>query len=549
MELSGFLVQLAGAIMLLLYSTRMVRTGIERAAGPMLRTLFVKLAKGWGRSVLAGVVGAILLQSSTAIALLVSSFAATGVVGIASALTIVLGADLGTALVVQFLSLDLYWLMPALLAVGGFMFLKMHTRMAKQLGRVVIGIALILLSLDMIGSASAPMREASWMPAVVGFMSKDLLISFFGGALLAFVFHSSVAAVLLFATFCAQSILPIEAGLPLVLGANAGGGLVAVWLSRGGKLPARHVTGANFLFRVAGGLVMLAVLFGVEIPFERLGSTAERQLVNFHLLFNAALVIVCLPVIRPVLAVMRGLIREDPETGLELLRPASALDQAVLKTPGPALASVIRELLRMSEIVEVMVTPVMDFFDVSNPEQVQRIRQLDKDVNRAHTDIKLYIAQLSQNELSSEEANRAVELTSVAISLERVGDIISKELLPLTIEKHRRGLEFSEAGWKELTALHARVITNMQLALNVLVSEDLDTARKLVEEKAVMRRLERESHDKHLARLGSGTPESRASSDMHLETIRALKEINSRFATFAYPTLERRGILLDSRLS
>ena len=180
---------------------------------------------------------------------------------------------------------------------------------------------------------------------------------------------------------------------------------------------------------------------------------------------------------------------------------------------------------------------------------MQRVRQLDKDLNRAHTDIKLYIAQLSQGELSSEEAQRAVELTSVAISLERVGDIISKELLPLTIEKHRRNLEFSAAGWKELTNFHARVITNMQLALNVLVSEDLETARMLVEEKAVMRRLERESHDKHMARLSSGTVESRASSDIHLETIRALKEINSRFVTFAYPTLEKRGVLLDSRLS
>ncbi|MEH6724760.1 MAG: Na/Pi cotransporter family protein [Hyphomicrobiales bacterium] len=549
MQVSGFLVQLAGAIMLLLYSTRMVRTGIERAAGPMLRTLFVKLAKGWFRSVLAGVVGALLLQSSTAIALLVSGFAATGVVGIAAALTIVLGADLGTALVVQFLSLDLQWLMPALLAIGGFMFLKMHTRMAKQMGRVIIGIALILLSLNMIGTASAPLREATWMPGLVGFMSTDLLISFFGGALLAFLFHSSVAAILLFATLCAQSILPIEAGLPLVLGANAGGGLIAVWLSRGGKMPGRHVTASNFLFRVVGGLAVLAILFSVDIPIERLGSTAARQLVNFHLLFNAVLVLVCLPFIQPVLKMMHGLIREDPETELDRLRPASALDQAVLKMPGPALASVTRELLRMSEIVEVMVTPVMDFFDVSNPQQVQRIRQLDKDVNRAHTEIKLYIAQVSQNELTSDEANRAVELTSVAISLERVGDIISNELLPLTTEKHRRGLEFSAAGWKELTTLHARVITNMQLALNVLVSEDLETARKLVEEKAVMRRLERESHDKHMARLGSGTPESRASSDMHLETIRALKEINSRFATFAYPTLERRGILLDSRLS
>lgn len=549
MHLSGFLVQLAGAIMLLLYSTRMVRTGIERAAGPMLRTLFVKLGKGWFRGIFAGVLGAILLQSSTAIALLVSGFAATGVVSIAAALTIVLGADLGTAIVVQFLSLDLNWLMPALLAVGGFMFLKLHTRLSKQIGRVIIGIALILLSLGMIGTASAPLREASWMPGVVSFMSEDILISFFGGALLAFLFHSSVAAVLLFATLCAQSILPIEAGLPLVLGANAGGGFIAVWLSRGGKMPARRVTTSNLMFRLVGGLIVLAVLSAADVPIDQLGATAERQLVNFHLLFNAALVIVCLPFIRPLLAVMSGFIKEDPETEEDRLRPASALDAAVLKVPSLALASVTRELLRMSEVVEVMVTPIMDFFDVSNPQQVQRIRQLDKDVNRAHTEIKFYIAQVSQAELSSDEANRAVELTSVAISLERVGDIISKELLPLTEEKHRRGLEFSEAGWKELTSLHARVITNMQLALNVLVSDDLETARKLVEEKAVMRKLERESHDKHMARLGSGTPESRASSDVHLETIRALKEINSRFATFAYPTLERRGILLDSRLS
>nr|WP_306265610.1 Na/Pi cotransporter family protein [Pararhizobium sp. IMCC3301] len=548
MQVSGFLVHLAGAVMLLLYSTRMVRTGIERAAGPLLRTLFISLGKGWVKSVLAGVIGAIFLQSATAIALLVSSFAATGVLSVAVALAIVLGADLGTALVVQFLSLDLNWLMPALLAIGGFMFLKMDTRLAKQLGRVIIGVGLILISLSMIGTASAPLRSASWMPGFIGFLSEDILISFFGGVLLAFLFHSSVAAVLLFATLAAKGILPIEAGLPLVLGANAGGGLVAVWLSRDGKTPGRHVTGSNLLFRLVGGMAMLAVMSGVDLPLERLGATADRQLVNFHLLFNAALVLVCLPFIRPALALMRGLIRDEQEE-LDLLKPASALDTAVLKMPHLALASVTRELLRMSEIVEVMVTPVMDFFSVSNPQQVQRVRQLDKDVNRAHTDIKLYIAQLSQGELSSEEAQRAVEMTSVAISLERVGDIISKELLPLTIEKHRRNLEFSAAGWKELTNFHARVITNMQLALNVLVSEDLETARMLVEEKAVMRRLERESHDKHMARLSSGTVESRASSDIHLETIRALKEINSRFATFAYPTLEKRGVLLDSRLS
>ncbi len=534
--------------MLLLYSTRMVRTGIERAAGPLLRSFFVSSKQGTIRNILAGIVGAIFLQSATAIALLVSGFAATGVISATVALAIVLGADLGTALVVQFLSLDLSWLTPVLLFIGCFMFLKMDGRLAKQLGRVVIGIAFILLSLKMIGDASAPLRQASWMPALVNTMADDVLISFFGGLLLAFLFHSSVAAILLFAALCTQGVLTIEAGLPLVLGANAGGGLVAVWLSRSGHLSGRHVTAANFIFRIVGALAVLAALSAFEAPLEMLGSRADRQLVNFHLVFNVALVVLCLPFIYPILAFVRRLIRDEEEE-VSQLRPASALDPAVVKMPGLALASVTRELLRMSEIVEVMVAPVMDFFSTANPEQVQRIRQLDKEVNKAHKDIKFYIAEVSQGELTSEEAQRAVELTGIAISLERVGDIIAKELLPLTLAKHQHGLVFSNEGWSELTSLHARVITNMQLALNVLVSDDLESARSLVEEKEIMRQLERESHDKHFARLSSGTPESRTSSDMHLETLRALKEINSRFATFAYPILEKRGVLLKSRLS
>ena len=534
--------------MLLLYSTRMVRTGIERAAGPLLRSFFVGPKQGTIKNVIAGIIGAIFLQSATAIALLVSGFAATGVIGVTVALAIVLGADLGTAIVVQFLSLDLSWLIPVLLAVGCFMFLKMDARLAKQLGRVVIGIAFILLSLKMIGDASAPLREATWMPALVHSMAEDVLISFFGGLLLAFLFHSSVAAILLFATLCTQGVLPIDAGLPLVLGANAGGGLVAVWLSRDGHIFGRHVTAANFIFRIVGALAALAALSAFEIPLEKLGASADRQLVNFHFLFNAVLVVLCLPFIRPILSLVKGLIRDDEEEANQL-KPASALDPAVVKTPGLALASVTRELLRMSEIVEVMVAPVMDFFSTANPEQVNRIRQLDKDVNKAHKDIKFYIAEVSQGELTPEEAQRAVELTGIAISLERVGDIIAKELLPLTLAKHRHGLEFSTEGWNELTSLHARVSANMQLALNVLVSDDLESARSLVQEKEIMRQLERESHDKHFARLSSGTPESRASSDIHLETIRALKEINSRFATFAYPILEKRGILLKSRLT
>ena len=230
MELSFFLLQLTAAVMLLLYSTRMVRTGIERAMGVNLRNMFLRSRRAIALNVLAGMLAAILLQSSTAVTLLVSGFAATGVMGVTGSLAVVLGADLGTAAVVKFLSLNLSALVPVLLAAGGVLFLKFESRAAKQAGRVLMGIAFILLSLKMIGEATAPMRESPLLPAVVTYLSGDPITAFAGGALITFLFHSSVAAILLFATFCALGVLPLAAGISLVLGANAGGGLVAVWL-------------------------------------------------------------------------------------------------------------------------------------------------------------------------------------------------------------------------------------------------------------------------------------------------------------------------------
>jgi len=500
-------------------------------------------------NIIAGTIGAVFLQSSTAVALLVSGFAATGVMGVTGSLAVVLGADLGTAIVVQFLSLDLAGFIPVLMAVGGIMFLRFDAREVKQLGRVLMGIAFILLSLKMIGEATNPIRESQYLPAIVQFLSEDPFSAFIGGTLIAFVFHSSVAAILLFATFCGLGILPIDAAISLALGANVGGGLVAVWLTRGSHVKARRITMGNLIFRTLAAVIVLVALQQTDVPLDRLGSSTARQLVNFHLIFNAVLVLICLPFIIPLATLMKRWIVDPIDADNGTMKPVSALDRKVLATPGLALASATRELLRMSEQIEVMLTPLMDFFDTSNPQEVSRVQQMDKHVNEAHTDIKLYLAELHQGQLTPEQSTRSMDLTNFAISLERVGDIIVKDLLRLTDVKHKNNLSFSEDGWNELTSLHARVMANMQLALNVLVSEDLDSARQLVEEKAKMRKLEQESHDRHIERLGKGTQDSIATSNIHLEIVRGLKEINSRFATFAYPILSKNGVLLESRLA
>jgi phosphate:Na+ symporter len=299
---------------------------------------------------------------------------------------------------------------------------------------------------------------------------------------------------------------------------------------------------------VAGALAMALILL-VPLPFGRLGATEAGQLVNLHLLFNLALVVLALPFVAPMERLVRRLVRDPAAATLDPVRPASALDRSALASPGLALASVKRELLRMGELIETMFRPVMDLLDAGQPERIAQVRAQEGEVDRIHTEVKLYIAELRRAGLSPEEAQRGIELTDVAISLEHIGDIISKSLLGLAEKKKARGQRFSQAGWAEMTALHVRVSANMQMAMNVLVSGDLESARTLAAEKEALRGLERESLDRHLARLQSGQADSIETSALHLEAVRALKEVNSLLVTVAYPILAESGQLLTSRLT
>ncbi|UDL91952.1 Na/Pi cotransporter family protein [Mesorhizobium sp. PAMC28654] len=554
MQFSIILLHLAGAVMLLLWAVRMVRTGVERACGPALRDALRQARGARVRSAGVGTVLAVLLQSSTAVAILAAGFAASGMVSVSAGLAILLGADLGSALVVQVLSFDLSWLVPAPILVGGAMFLKFEARGIKQGGRILMGIAFVLLSLHMIGEATAPMRQSTLLPLVISYLRTDYFTAFAAAALFTWLIHSSVAAILLFVTLAAQGVLPVEVGLFFLLGANCGGALIAVWLTRGEAVEARRVPLGNLIFRGMAALAALFALQAVAFPTDVFGATEGRQLVNLHLAFNLALVVCCLPFTGLMEKLVTWLIADRPAAkageGTDLMsRRTSALDRTVMRTPGLALASATRELLRMGEVVEIMLRPVMDFIDAGTTDQIRQAQKLDDEVNRAHTEIKLYIAEVNRGSMSAAEAQRGIELTDFAINLERAGDIVAKNLLVLTGELRDKNLRFSRDGWTELAGLHNGVMANMQLALNVLVSSDLDSARQLVVEKERMRKLERMSHDRHLKRLQSGMPQSIDTSDIHLEAVRALKEINSLMASVAYPLLTQSGDLLESRLA
>jgi phosphate:Na+ symporter len=416
---------------------------------------------------------------------------------------------------------------------------------------MVLGIGFVLLSLQLIGAATGPLRNGAMLPSLSAYLAEDYFTAFLVGALFTWLVHSSVAAILMVAAFAGQGLVPLEAGVPLVLSANLGGGLIGFWLSRGMPPAAQRIPVGNLIFRAVCAAVVLAAVESVGLPIERLGTEPGTALVNFHLLFNAGLVLVSLPVVSAMAALTRRLLPDAvaEHAGYDPMKHrVSALDRSAIGKPRLALASATRELLRMGELVEVMVRPVMDLLRAGDRSEIARVRNIDEAVNQAHTDIKLYLAKVNCGEMTPEDTQRSIGLTDFAINLEHAGDIVAKNLLVLAGERVDNNWRFSSEGWSELAELHRRLIENMHLALNVLVSQDPSSARQLVLEKERMREQHRHTHGQHLKRLQSRTPESIETSGMHLEIARGLKEINSLLVTVAYPILTTSGDLPESRL-
>ncbi|MXN46376.1 Na/Pi cotransporter family protein [Shinella kummerowiae] len=546
MNLPAVALELAAATVLLLYAVSLVKTGVETAWGDLVART-VGGAGGRPRAAICGCVVAIALQSSTAVAMLAAGFAISGALALDVGLAVLLGADLGSALVVKILSFDLHWLGPLLIAGGGLLHLKAHTRKAVEAGRAVLGIGLLLLSLQMIGHATLPLAQSPLLPSAIAFIGKDALTVMILAALFTWALHSSVAAILLILTFAAKGLVPLEVGIPLILGVNLGGGLIALWLTRGLPVEGRRLPLGNLLFRAMFSAMIFAV-FSLHAPFDWLpGGTVAARLVNLHVLFNAALVLIGL-LSCGLMARFVRLLAPKAAGESDLTAHASALDGSLIDKPAQALAAAAREVLHMGNLTTRMLEPVMTVIQSPTPEAVKALRRIDGDIHRAHSEIKLYIAAVNRGVLTDEQSRRGIELTEAAIHLEYAGDVVAKSLLQIAEERLAGAGAFSLEGWRELMLLHAAVFSNVRLAANLLVSPDPIIAREMVRQKEHVRRLVDDSSKSHLERLRQGIAASIQSSDMHLEIVRALKEVNSLVTTMAYPRLCETGDLLESRL-
>src|SRR5690606_34147998 len=419
------LLHLLSSIALLVWGTHIVRTGIMRVFGSHLRRLIGQSMQHSPLAFGAGIGVTALVQSSNATALLAISFVAQGLMTLPTALAVMLGADVGTALMARVLTLDLSWLSPLFTLIGVCLFLTRKQSRAGQFGRVLIGLGLIILALQLIVHAAAPITEARGMEVLFSSLAGDTLLAVVVGAAFALLAYSSLAAVLLTATLAVAGLIGLPVALGLVIGANIGSGVLA-WLNASLQpASARRVALGSLLYKLAG-LVVLPFLGPLVEWMGTLGFSAQTQVIGFHLVYNTLRCLILLPSVSLMARFCEQLLPErETENGIAQPR---YLDPAALDTPSLALANAARETLRIGDLVESMLERLQNVLRDERPGSGEEIRRMDDDVDARYSGVKLYLSRMPREDLAEQEGRRWAEIIELTINLEQAGDIIEHML-------------------------------------------------------------------------------------------------------------------------
>jgi phosphate:Na+ symporter len=523
-------------VALLVWGTHIVRTGVMRVFGARLRTVLSRSVEKKPLAFCAGIGVTALVQSSNATTMLVTSFVAQDLVALTPALVIVLGADVGTALMARVLTFDLSWLSPLLIFVGVIFFLGRKQTRAGQLGRVGIGLGLILLALELIVQAVHPITQANGVQVIFASLTGDIMLDALIGALFAVITYSSLAAVLLTATLTATGVISFPVALCLVIGANLGSGLLAMLNNSTANAAARRVALGSLLFKLVGSLIVLPFIHILADVMARLPVAKSELVIYFHVFYNLIRCLAMVPFAEPMARFCKRIIVEVPELDARL-KPKH-LDPTALDTPTLALANAARETLRIGDAMENMMAGLHKVIH-GEPREEKELRKIADDVNVLYTAIKLYLARMPKDELAEEESRRWAEIIEMSLNLEQASDIIERMGSEIADKSLAARRAFSVEGLKELDGLFEQLLSNLQLAMSVFFSGDVDSARRLRRNKHRFRILNRRYSHAHVDRLHQQNVQSIETSSLHLGLLGDMKRLNSLFCAVAYSVMEQ----------
>ncbi|RDY28021.1 Na/Pi cotransporter family protein [Romboutsia weinsteinii] len=498
-------INLMGGLGMFLYGMNMMGDGLQKSAGTKLKRIIELLTSNVLMGVIVGALVTAIIQSSSATTVMVVGFVNAGIMTLPQAIGVIMGANIGTTITAQLVSLDLVGLAPVALGIGIVMYLFSSKPKVKTAAEILIGFGILFTGMDFMKEAVKPLAEFSgFTNALVTFGKQPILGVLLGFGITAIVQSSSASMGMLLA-LSSQGLIPLSAALPILYGENIGTCVTSLISSIGASKNARRAATMHLVFNIIGTLIFMLVLSKpITMIVTNLDPTdVSRQIANSHTLFNIINVIVLLPFAKLIVKLTMKLIpeREDEK---EDAKTVKYIDERMMETPAIALSNTFKETLRMGDKAKTALSNAMDGFVGKSQEKVNKSLEEEKVINILQKTILNYLLKLSKTSLNNESRETVDELFNTVNDIERVGDHAENiaELAASAIEKD---LKLSKEGTEELIEMYNKVMEAYSSALECMKNSDIDLACRVIKMEEQVDIMEKRCRKNHMNRLNSSS--------------------------------------------
>jgi phosphate:Na+ symporter len=531
------LLNISTGIILILLGMRYLRKGLDRLFGSHLIDWLQQMTQNRYQAFFAGLVAGTIAPSSSAIAMLSVQMLNQTALTAGRMLAVVLGASVGITVSVQLIAFRLQDYAGAFILLGGIGFLFLKRAIFRGAGQMLLGIGLVFLAMGIISSAGAAAASSRDLKVLFGVVENYPLVVFIGTAMLTVALQSSTASIGLGIGLAQTGLLPGLTMVPWVLGANLGIA-VTMMIAGWGSTEGRRLAVGSLLIKGFGALLIL--LAGSDffvLILHVLPGAIARQAANLNTCFNLVLGLVALPLLSPISRILTFLIESQAidDSG----EPDSYLDPLLLQAPSLALNQAAREELRLMDEIKLMLRTVWTMIWGKNLRLVSKVEQHQQRIENTLAELKDYLGQVSDENLSEEDVDWKFSVLDFAQELAAIGTLIKRDLADAAIRQIQVDQPLSPQDRQELESFYARTLERIEKAILILMSRDSRQAEEFIREKEqinVQFRLSRK------ARLEKPLTAQNAASNV-LDMINCLRRINSQLTSLAY------AIVQDSRHS
>jgi phosphate:Na+ symporter len=549
------IIGLLGGLALFLYGMEKMSEGMKKSAGNKMRSVLAALTKNRIIGLMVGAFVTMVIQSSSATTVMLVSFVQAGLMNFSQSLGVILGADIGTTVTAQLIAFKLTDYAMLMIAIGFGLRLFAKNENTQNIGNVVLGFGLLFFGMKLMSDAMKPLRAYSEFIELLKGLENPML-GLLVGAVFTALIQSSSAFTGILIVLAQQGLITLEAGIPMIFGANIGTCITAGLASIGTSREAKRVALAHVIFKV-GGVALFFFWIPTLADFIRdmaaaFNSSTARQIANAHTIFNVGLAILFLPS-TTALANLVTKILPDRKQDLDLLPTAWHLDESQLRTPAVAIDLARTEISRVAKLLGRMQRAIIVPFLSDEPRRdeffpqlslLEGIKMREEKINFLQGKITDYLLQVARQKLSEDQSNEVYEMISIVKDMESIGDIIDRNMIPMIPKKHSLDADFSHEGKEELLIYHEKVCKQLHLLMETFAERNPDKARAIMAKERQYLDLESQYRVQHLERIRHQRKESLETHAVHLELMDLMKQVivySSNIAQTILSTFEQRN--------